>query len=828
MTTKIRKIKKHQLKEVLIIFIFILIGFTGISNNTNKSAEAKRIESPPKIDGKLDEAIWKYSKTITKFIQYEPVYKAEPTQKTEVKILYDDEAIYIGAKMYDSAPDSILRQLGNRDDWDLNADKFCIKFDTYNNNLDAYVFQVSASGIQMDRRRCDYSFNAVWKSKVIINDEGWIAEIKIPYSAIRFPEKDIQDWGIQIVRNIRRNREIDLWALQVKGAPNDLVYWGKLKGINSIKTSLRLSLTPYISTAVSHYPFNIKNQSNYSYSFSSGMNLKLGINDSFTLDMTLLPDFSQVKSDNNVKNLSAFETVHSEQRPFFYEAVDLFHKGDLFYSRRIGGKPLNYYSVDDLKNSSEIITDNPDKAKLLNATKISGRNKNGLAIGFLNAITNNTYTEVKDTVTNEKRKILTDPLTNYNITVIDKALKNNSSIYLINTNVTRKNGYNNANVTGSGFSLYNKKNTYSLRMSGAVSQVFEKANAENNYEKNNKSGYKYNIFFGKVNGNLQFSISRNAISNTYDANDLGITQRNNEIINRYRLSYNIYEPFWILRNFRSFLQFYDKKNLTTKKNADRVYTFFYSGEFLNYLHFWNKFNLSTKDRYDYYDPRTEGRYIIRQGYYNTYLGISSDYRKKFALDASIYYKNDNLKNEVKTLSVGPRLRLNNKFSLVYEFKINDKKNDLGYVDTDTSSNIIYGKRALSTFENSLSGKFIFKNNLSINLWMRHYRYKGIYNSYYTLEDNGILSSNTSYNDNSDFNYNSFNIDFTFNWEFAPGSNFSLIWKNEIINEDDKIHDNYFDNFYNTLSTSQKNSVSLKILYYIDYQEIRKNLDKNNS
>ena len=292
------------------------------------------------IDGLLDDSIWGNVPIITEFKQYDPVYNTSPTKNTAVKLYYTHEAIYIGAIMVDSHPDSIQKQIANRDDDYLNADFFGIQFDTYNNQQDAYTFSVSASGVQSEYRIQDFSYNAVWQSEVKITKNGWSVEIKIPWSALRFPTNADQIWGMQIFRSIRRNREKDLWALEDKSAENNLVYWGKLNGFHQITSPVRLSFVPYFGVFVEHFPHNIKNKSNYSYSINGGLDLKYGINNAYTLDMMLLPDFSQVQSDNLVKNITAFETVYDEKRPFFQEAVDLFSKGDLFYTRRIGSTPL--------------------------------------------------------------------------------------------------------------------------------------------------------------------------------------------------------------------------------------------------------------------------------------------------------------------------------------------------------------------------------------------------------------------------------------------------------------------------------------------------------
>lgn len=808
---------RHSLLTIFTVLLALVA--TAMTKNPNQVANAKRVDNAPKINGVLDDACWDQARMITGFKQYDPDYGQPASQKTYVYIVYDNEAIYVGAFMQDSAPDSILTQLGNRDDGNLNADWFSVEFDTYYNQLDSYTFRVTASGVQIDRRRRDWTYDAVWQSATKISNKGWVAEIKIPYSAIRFPKQNQQTWGLQLKRYIRRNREQSQWALGVKGAPNQLVYWGSLRGLNDIRPPLRLSFTPYFSISGQHDE-NIEDaDARSSYSFGGGADMKYGINESFTLDMTLFPDFSQVKSDNKIKNLSAFETVYAEQRPFFKEAVDLFKKGGLFYSRRIGGTPAEFGNVDDMIDSTGIIIDNPAKAKLLNATKVSGRNKHGLAMGLMNAITNNTYAVVEDQNGNQ-RKILTDPFTNYNIVVVDQALKNNSSAYAINTSVLRSKGYDDANVTGAGFNLLNKENTYRINASGALSQVFDHDNESDQYEVHR--GYKYYTTIGKVSGNFQWDLYRSVMDDRYDDNDLGVTRRNDFVRNGVNLDYFIFEPFWKLRSFRTYVRASRETSFTTGKNLNTFFRYGMNATFLSYLSSWVNVNFSVLERYDYYDPRVDGRFVIRPGYTNASWGFSSDYRKPLALDGSIWMGYDWDGYNGKTLEISPRIRVSDQLNFDYRFKTSITANSRGYADQDSTGTIIYGNRDLQSYENVLSGRYMFKNNLSLSLWMRHYWYKGIYDQYYSLTDEGRLEENEEYHQNNDFNFNTFNVDLVFNWEFAPGSNLSVVWKNSILHEDQFIIDNFFDNLNQTLESDQLNQISVKIFYYLDYQSVFKN------
>ncbi|MFH0867350.1 MAG: DUF5916 domain-containing protein [Bacteroidota bacterium] len=802
------------------ILLFICVTFAGYTQNPDKSAIAVRIQSSPKIDGLLDDAAWNEARPFSDFRQFKPVFNADASQKTEIRVIYDDNAIYIGAMMYDTAPDSILKQLGSRDDANMNADAIGIEFDTYNAQSDAYSFQITAAGVQSDFREYDLTYNAVWQSAVKILNNGWSAEMKIPYSAIRFPSNDSSmTWGLEVFRYIRRNREYDQWALEDKTASNLLMYWGKLYGITNIKAPVRISFTPYLSMYGEHYPFNIDGKSNYSKSFSGGLDLKYGINESFTLDMILLPDFSQVKSDNIIKNLSAFETIYDELRPFFNEAVDLFEKGGLFYSRRIGHTPLYYYDMEDELLPGEIIMKNPSQAKLLNATKISGRNKNGLAIGILNAVTDNTYAVIEDSL-NNTRKILTDPLTNYNIVVFDQVLKNNSDFYIVNTNVTRSMAFDDANITCSGLSLVDRSNTWKLSTSAAISQKYKRNDSiDGSYI--NTIGQRYNGSFYKIKGNFTAGIWGESYDPFFNANDLGVTLYNN--YNNYGIvtNYNIYEPFRKHINMYNSLQYSRSTSFTSGKPTDSEIKYRHSGTLKNYLSYWFGASTSLENLYDYYEPRLQGRYFIIPRYYSAWVGLSSDYRKTLAADLevdiawlpehsyasySIYFK--------------PIVRVNDKFSFNHSILFRNEYNNIGFADFDTTGNIIFANRDINTIENNFNGKYMFKNDLSLSIWLRHYWNMGKYDLYYILEDDGSVSDNPDYSGNKNFNFNSFNIDLSFSWQFAPGSNVSLVWKNSILQEDKEIIPNYFDNIHKTFDTPQTNSLSLKVLYYLDYQYLK--------
>ncbi len=807
---------------LFLIFVFSCRAAFSEKNpkqlNNRKSALAYKIKTPPRIDGMATDSVWKAIPPIADFRQYEPTYDASTNFRTEVKIAYDDYAIYVLAYMYDPYPDSILRQLGLRDEEHLNADFFSIEFDTYNNQLDAYTYSITASGVQIDTREKDETYDAVWDSEVRITSDGWVAELKIPYSALRFAKMQEQLWGMQISRSIRRNRQLDQWSLELLDSQNNLPNWGTLAGIENIEPPLRLSATPYLLLGAEHYPYKTS-EKDISTAFGGGMDIKYGINEGFTLDMSLLPDFSQVQSDNKIKNLTAFETVYEEQRPFFKEAVDLFTKGNIFYSRRIGKTPYLFYSVEDSLNEGESISKNPVKQQLVNATKVSGRNKHGLAIGFLNALTANTYAVINES-SEGTRKMLTDPLTNYNELVFDQAMRNNSSIYITNTSVIRKTSYRDANVTASGITLNNFTNTYQLAASAGLSQVITQRNTGNTGT-DVKRGYKYNLKVAKVKGNFLFSAGRETMNDKFDANDMGLTLYNNYNNNTASISYNFYTPFWILRNLSNKLTLTNQNNFTTHKPQTNKLAFNWVLNTLDYLTIWAEAGHFFTETYDYYEPRTNDRYYIKPkaSWFN--LGFSSDYRKRVAIDGGLH-GNYSARNNTKgyTASIAPILRFSDHLTFRFSLAFMKDINDYGYAATQ-GDQVIFGNRDISTWENSLSGEYLFKNNISLSMVARHYIAQGKYNSFYTLEDDGYLTMAPDYDQNHDFTFNSFNVDMVFAWIFAPGSSLNIVWKNEIVTEKDNITGDYFANLGDNYNEPQLNNISLKILYYIDYQKIKK-------
>lgn len=823
-----------NLKWFVLLWV-MLLAVPAMSNQEEQPDEkrrltAVRITEAPKIDGVLDEAVWDLATPADSFVGFDPFPGRPCSQHTEVRVLYDNTSIYIGAKLFDTAPDSILRQFSQRDE-DATADVFGMMIDTYDDDQNAFAFMVTAAGVPGDQRWSvngdDGSWNAVWWSEVNITDEGWVVEWKIPFSAIRFPNTDVQSWGLNFFRRVHRYRSMNTWQEIDPAIGSWVLQAGYLDGIENIKSPVRLAFYPYVSSYLEHSGFADEETSPYSTSFNGGMDLKYGINDAFTLDVTLIPDFGQVQSDNQVLNLSPFEIRFNENRQFFTEGTEIYNKGDLFYSRRVGGRPVNYFNVYDELDDDEEIVSNPEQSQLLNASKVSGRTAKGLGIGVFNGVTKPMYATVRNEA-GEEREILTDPLTNYNVFVLDQNLKNNSFITFVNTNVMRAGATYDANVSGLLTDLYDKNNKYNVWAEVRASQKYGQEYARP------EIGWNYSVGFGKVSGNFTWELWQSTEDEVYDPNDLGFLFNNNSDDFGGSISYNIYEPKGRMLRMWSDLSFYYSRLHAPSLFADFNINPSIGMTLDNFLAMGVWSVHEPFETYDYFESRVWGRKFTWQTSNNVGAWISSNYANELALDVNVNYRFWKYNRDRLNVRVGVRYRPSDKLMFILNTTRNDWNQDEGAAILEDGSvarngeEIIFGKRDQLTYENTLSINYIFTNTMGLTFRLRHYWSTVDYDSYHRLgEEDGYLY-NTDYigadtlgNSLHNTTFDAFNIDMVYRWVFAPGSELSVVWKNSIFKSDNSWQESYFDNLQETLESPQINSFSIKLLYFIDYLSLQK-------
>ena len=392
------------------------------------TAVAARRNGPIQIDGKLDEAAWDAAPAITDFRQYDPDEGAPASEKTEVHILIDDEAIYVGWRLYDREPGKIQSQLARRDD-SVNGDIVEVSFDSYHDHLSAYTFRLSAGGARRDATvsssgNQDNSWDAVWEGATSQDSKGWYAEFRIPLSQLRYNRNVAQQvWGLQLDRRIARKAELDFFALTPKTQQSGINRYGHLTGLGSLPSTRKLELVPYVlaknenPTAVPGNPFQKKNH----IAPGVGLDLKYGITSNMTLDATINPDFGQVEVDPAVVNLSAYETFFPEQRPFFIAGSGIFNFGemrsnnrsngyDLYYTRRIGHEPQRFIGGPDVA-----FVDAPLQTRIDGAAKLTGRTGGGLSVGVLDAVTANEEARIRS-VNGLDGRATVEPRSNYFMT----------------------------------------------------------------------------------------------------------------------------------------------------------------------------------------------------------------------------------------------------------------------------------------------------------------------------------------------------------------------------------------------------------------------------
>ncbi len=811
------------------IRLLLLISWIGMSASSSHCQErqiaAYRTEQKITIDGKFDD--WPAAAPIaTDFVQFEPNPGADATYPTHVQIAYDDNALYFKAILQDTTA-LIRTDLTARDNLG-NADWFGVFLDPYNNGITGVAFIVTASGVQFDSQWSgddeDANWDAVWSSRTQVTQDGWQLEMSIPYAALRFGDGLEQDWLLQLSRYTRRSREYAHWNRVDPNETGILRQSGTLQGLKDIKSPLRLSLTPFVVG-------NHANQrGNTSSNISAGMDLKYGLNEAFTLDMTLIPDFSQVQADDVVVNLSAFEQFFEERRQFFTEGTELFSRGDIFYSRRVGGS-LFYRS--DLAAASDSLTllNVPTNTRLLNASKVSGRFENGSGLGVFNAIEGR---EIVNAVNQEGEitRLRGNPLTNYNVIVYDHVMKNNSYVSLINTNVLREGSATDANVTGTEFQLRDKAQKWEISGNAAVSQRINALQRS--------IGHKVNVNLGDIQGKWTKRITYTEESDTYNPNDLGFLFSGNERSIEYYMEYNDFEQsqrlnrwrYWYLVNASGLYQ----PNVYTGSSFEmggfwftrKFFAFgFASGIFHN---FRNYFEPRTSDFSQFWDS-PNGMYI--QPF------ISTDYSKPVALDVRInsqYYFNNTRRSN--TLTFSPRWQINSSCLIIASTRLGIIRGRDGYIDKAlfdyasyglSDSSVTFGLRNRNTVTNSLRLNYIFTNRMSLDLRVRHYWDAVEYDDYLVLEDDGSLRSIDFDGLNSEgksiyqINNNIFNVDLNYYWRFLPGSDIIFSYKNNAFT--DALLDGYSDNLASLFQQKSNHFYSLKILYFLDVGQSIKTIQR---
>lgn len=791
-------------------------GQMGPTNDSNrKMAQAVRTDKPPHLDGNLDDECWKSAPILSDFITNSPNFGVPSAEKTEVRLVYTDEAIYVGAYLYQAAK-TIRHDLSARDG-ESTADALHIAFDTYLDRQNAFRFQITAGNVQSDLKmsptNTDPAWDAVWDSRTKTHPDGWAVELRIPFSAIRFAKRAEQHWGLQIARQIQYVNEFSTWSPVDPNGGGALPQWGNLEGIQEINPPLRLAFSPYLAASVQRNPvsFDPVEYAN-SRSLSGGMDVKWGLSESFTLDATLIPNFGEAQSDNIIRNLSPFEVQYEERRQFFTEGTELFSKGGLFYSRRIGGTPRKFFDAAAALGEHEVLVQNPSQTQLYNATKLSGRTRSKLGIGILNAVSAPTQAVIRDEVSGAERNFQTSELTNYNVIVLDQALPNNSAVSFTNTSVLREGLARDANVSALTFNLRDGGNRYELYGSGQMSMLF---NPNFTKEDNPETGFAYTVGAQKVSGAWSGQLAHSAVNETYDPSDLGFNPRNNF----FRMLGVLTHGNFTQRG-RIASRFFNLTVNNTWLYSPRCWE---SLELEGYAELINvkrqEFSLYMTSKpiwyYDYFEPRVWGKKYHHAPYVFFMPGFSTNSSKRLFASFKLSFGESPIPRDPYIgIQVEPTWVFNDHLRFGLDMNISKDHSNFGAVNFENPEDIIFGRRNITSFDNAFGVEYLFGPRMNITARVRHYWANLYYHEYLHLNDDGSFSP-SDWQGSADENFNQFNVDFVYTWQFAPGSFLNLIWKESAFAGDYLRGGSYGNNLDKTFHAPQNNSLTLKLIYWLD-------------
>lgn len=778
------------------------------------SLRANRTLAAIQVDGYIDEADWQNAPVATDFKQFEPLEGAESVFKTEVRILYSNTHIYIGAYLYDDDPQEIMQALGRRDDIN-QADWFIASIDSYFDRKTAYTFGVNAAGIQADGIQVDgssfrsdpldfdTSWDAVWTSAVRMQPDGWSVELRIPYSMLRFAESDAQTWGINFRRMIPRMSEMSEWALVRRKdySSGAVAHYGTLEGLKDIKPRRNVQVTPYTVSGVRREESETRlGRATSSSTLDMGGDIKLGISSNITLDATINPDFGQVESDPAVLNLTVEETFFPERRPFFVEGIQIFdytfgRRDGLLYTRRIGAN-----------------------APIITATKLSGRTDNGFSFGALAALTGNNF----------------DPTKTYGVGRVLQQIGSYSSIGGIATiydSTVPSEDRRRAYTGGIDWDLRLKQNRFRVDGMFSFSDRFV-PNSSSSHER----GIATSIGLDKTRGSFTYGFGFEAFDDSFNPRDIGVLRQND----RFRLTaylnkiLNDGQPFGPFQRGSVRLFHWDEWSYDRSLYTGSGFFMFSDWLFKGF----QRLNLIVvnRDIFGGYDQfQTRGLYPRANPYsLNVEVELLSDSRRSWQIGP--IFEAEWANREGRELSfgfegvwtVGSRLNLQSEvlfgvesdrvawasneafrrtdtggWAIAQEGRSEptelsedayvpfDDRGDLDILLADVSTYEltdafyvpIYGRRNNRSMDLSFRSNITFTKDLSLQIFSQLFVARGTYNDFSLLENQDVLSSFEAYPKEHDFSINSFLVNTVLRWEFRPGSTLFFVWSQSRVSDE---------------------------------------------
>lgn len=876
--------RKFVLFFILVITLLFAVSVSSQNIDDGKRKEMHAIRANPgavKLDGKLDDAVWQKARFVSDFLQKEPVQGDEPTEKTEVAIVYDDAAIYVGARMYSANPDKLDMYLDRRDNQGP-TEQFIVTFDTYLDRRTAYGFGVNTSGVRFDRYNPednefnrDFSFNPVWEARTSRDDVSWTVEMRIPFSQLRFIDKEKQVWGVNFNRWVPDRNEDIFWIYVPRNETGWSSRFGNLYGIEGVQPSRRIELLPYLASdgkfddnRVAGDPFN----DGSNIGARVGGDIKMGLGPNLTLDATFNPDFGQVEADAAEVNLSQFETFFSEKRPFFIEGSQLFDPFGpaYFYSRRIGASP-------HVRASGDFVG-SPTNTTILGAAKLTGRLGSGTSLGILSAITGKEHARVYDSASGNETSVPIEPPTFFNVVSAQQEFgQDASTVGFVLTSVIRNLGDNSQftdimnNKAFSGGANWNLRfdgGKYAIRGYTGFSHVrgsskkitslqqtsahyFQRPDAghvELDTTRTSLSGYTTSLRAEKRSGKHWLGeIGFAAESPGFELNDGGILGSADDIDGWTWLQYRNTEPGKIFRNWNVNFNTNSGWNFggvrqyqTFNVNANVTWN--------NFMSSWFGMNRQTRGQSD---SRTRGGPIMSvESGYSWNGGLQSSFSGSTTWWVGGNYGIDELDGWLWNVNGNVSTRLGTRWKVSLSPRYTREDQPRQYVTAISGTNggkktfdtrYVFSKIARTTISTQIRANYFISPDISIELYAEPFVASGRFYDHGELrrpfthdllvygEDDGTTKTQTgSESDysiidgsdsftvpNNNFSSLSFRSNLVFRWEFTPGSTVFLVWQRSLSNGlESRSQRVNIGNLFDTVEGSGQDFVALKFSYWV--------------
>jgi len=788
-----------------------------------RTVNAVRVTIPPRIDGVLDDDVWTSAEPASDFIQRDPEEGKPGSERTEIRVLYDDEALYFGCMFYDAEPQKIVARLTRRDN-EIESDRASIRIDSYHDHQTAFEFTFNAAGVKVDilqfddAQKEDESWDPVWDVQTRIMENGWSAEVRIPFRTLRYRRTGLDEeqvWGINFLRYISRKQEEQRWAFTPKRETGSISRFGHLTGLRALTEPRQIEVLPFLVAKQRYEPPGAVRQQQRSFLGNAGLDLRYGITTNMILDLTINPDFGQVEADPAVLNLSTIETFYPEKRPFFIEGTQIIRfttfGGDagpgMFYSRRIG-RGLSEREVNVPPRGR--IESLPQTVTILGAGKLTGKTAGGLSLGLLQAVTKEERAEVLDSAGNRFEQTV-EPLAHYNVVRLKHDVLDGSNVGMIVTSTEKR---SRAPAFSSGFDwlLKFEKNTYQLDGFIALSHTTDQ-------RRERATGSAGKVAFSKIAGeHWLWSISGDFTSKRYNINDIGFFFRPNDYGTTVVLGYKEDVPTRLLRNYILSLSLNERRNFDGAKLSLVGADFVARGARLEsrflFTNYWSM-NASMNYNIGGFDDReTRGYGLFKVPPSGaTALYVFSDKRHGVVGKAGVRYGWNERAFRRQAVETGVTVKPVPwmEYEIAAEY-LQDRNLEAWVANIDTLGASIFGDRSTEQYNLTVRGTVTFTRELTLQLYSQVFLAKGHYDNFRRR-----LTPSESvpfpYGGSHDFNRQFLNTNIVLRWEYLPGSTMFLVWSHSRNGEHEQYSTSFGKDFGDTFRIAPYNIFLLKVTYY---------------